>query len=126
MTFPGYFIGMRSRRKRASAIAHADDMVVMCRSHEEAAGARSKLHDWMEGAGLTLHPDKSRVPGMNLAGSHFDFLGCRFYRIRRGRLCGWERPKSLRFPCGGGERGNSMPRCYRCPMALLFLSKRIG
>jgi RNA-directed DNA polymerase len=77
-------------------VRYADDMVVLCRSQEEAAAALSKLKEWMEGAGLTLHPDKTRVVDMNLAGSHFDFLGYRFYRSRRGSLCRLVRPKSLR------------------------------
>lgn len=33
---------------------------------------------------------------MNLADSHFDFLGYRFKRNRRGRLMRLMRPKSLR------------------------------
>ena len=77
-------------------VRYADDMVVLCRSQEEAAAALSALKEWMEGAGLTLHPDKTRVVDMNLAGSHFDFLGYWFYRSRRGRLCRLVRPKSLR------------------------------
>jgi RNA-directed DNA polymerase len=77
-------------------VRYADDMVVMCRSQEEAAAALSKLKEWMEGAGLTLHPDKTRVVDMNQADSHFDFLGYRFKRSRRGRLCRLVRPKSLR------------------------------
>lgn len=77
-------------------VRYADDMVVMCRSQEEAAVALSKLKGWMEGAGLTLHPDKTRVVDMNLAESHFDFLGYRFKRSRRGRLIRLVRPKSLR------------------------------
>lgn len=50
----------------------------------------------MAGAGLTLHPDKTRVVDMNPADSHFDFLGYRFKRSRRGRLMRLVRPKSLR------------------------------
>ena len=77
-------------------VRYADDMVVMCRSQEEAATALSKLREWMEGAGLTLHPDKTRVVDMNQADSHFDFLGYRFQRSRRGKLMRLVRPKSLR------------------------------
>jgi RNA-directed DNA polymerase len=77
-------------------VRYADDMVVLCRSQEEAAAALSKLKEWMEGAGLTLHPDKTRVVDMNQADSHFDFLGYRFKRSRRGRIIRLVRPKSLR------------------------------
>ena len=77
-------------------VRYADDMVVLCRSREEAAAALSKLKEWMDGAGLTLHPDKTRTVDMNLADSHFDFLGYRFQRSKRGRLMRLVRPKSLR------------------------------
>ena len=77
-------------------VRYADDMVVLCRSQEEAKAALDKLREWMAGAGLTLHPDKTRTVDMNLADSHIDFLGYRFQRSRRGRLMQLVRPKSLR------------------------------
>jgi len=77
-------------------VRYADDIVVLCRSREEAAAALEKLREWMAQAGLTLHPDKTRTVDMNLADSHFDFLGYRFQRSRRGRLMRLVRPKSLR------------------------------
>jgi RNA-directed DNA polymerase len=77
-------------------VRYADDMVVLCRSQEEAQSALSKLKDWMENAGLTLHPEKTRMVDMSLEESCFDFLGYRFYRTRRGRLIRLVRPKSLR------------------------------
>jgi RNA-directed DNA polymerase len=77
-------------------VRYADDMVVLCRSHEEAAAGLEKLKEWMAQAGLILHPDKTRTVDMSLADSHFDFLGYRFKRSRRGRLIRLVRPKSLR------------------------------
>jgi RNA-directed DNA polymerase len=77
-------------------VRYADDMVVLCRSQEEAGAALEKLGEWMAQAGLTLHPDKTRTVDMSLADSHFDFLGYRFKRSRRGRLIRLVRPKSLR------------------------------
>jgi RNA-directed DNA polymerase len=77
-------------------VRYADDMVVLCPSHEEAEAALEKLREWMAGAGLTLHPDKTRTVDMNLADSHFDFLGYRFKRSRRGKLMRLIRPKSMR------------------------------
>ncbi len=59
-------------------VRYADDMVVLCRSEQEAMAVLEKLREWMAGAGLTLHPDKTRTVDMNLAGSHFDFLGYPF------------------------------------------------
>jgi RNA-directed DNA polymerase len=77
-------------------VRYADDMVALCRSHAEAAAALSKLKEWMQSAGLTLHPDKTRVVDMNQADSHFDFLGYRFQRSKRGKLMRLVRPKSQR------------------------------
>jgi RNA-directed DNA polymerase len=77
-------------------VRYADDMVVLCRSRQEAQTALEKLREWMTQVGLTLHPDKTRTVDMNLADSHFDFLGYRFKRSRRGRLIKLVRPKSLR------------------------------
>ena len=51
-------------------VRYADDMVVMCRSQEEAEAALEKLREWMAGAGLTLHPDKTRTVDMTVADSH--------------------------------------------------------
>jgi RNA-directed DNA polymerase len=77
-------------------VRYADDMVVLCRSREEAEAALGKLRGWMARAGLTLHPEKTCMVDMNLADSHFDFLGYRFKRNRRGGLMRLVRPKSLR------------------------------
>jgi RNA-directed DNA polymerase len=77
-------------------VQYADDMVILCHTEEEAKVALEKLREWMAGAGLALHPDKARTVDMNLADSHFDFLGYRFQRSRRGRIMRLVRPKSLR------------------------------
>lgn len=77
-------------------VRYADDMVVLCRGRGEAAAALELLKEWMAKAGLELHPDKTRLVDMALADSHFDFLGYRFHRTRRGRLLRLVRPKSLR------------------------------
>jgi RNA-directed DNA polymerase len=77
-------------------VRYADDMVVLCHTEEEAKAALEKLRDWMAGAGLTLHPDKTRTVDMTVADSHFDFLGYRFQRSRRGRMMRLVRPKSVR------------------------------
>ncbi len=77
-------------------LRYADDMVVLSRSQEEAGAALEKLRESMTEAGLTLHPEKIRTVDMNKAESHFDFLGYRFQRSRRGRLMKLVRPKSMR------------------------------
>jgi len=80
--------------KGFSMVRYADDMVVLCQSQEEAERALETLREWMGGAGLTLHPEKTRLVDMSLADSHFDFLGYRFKRTKRGRLMRLVRPKS--------------------------------
>ena len=77
-------------------VRYADDIIVLCHSQEEATAAMEKIREWMEENKLTLHPDKTRMVDMNQANSHFDFLGYRFQRSRRGKLMRLVRPKSLR------------------------------
>lgn len=62
----------------------------------KAVRALETLREWTKEAGLTLHPEKTRMVDMNLAESHFDFLGYRFKRSRRGGLMRLVRPKSLK------------------------------
>ncbi len=51
-------------------VRYADDMVVLCRSQEEAVAALEMLREWMAEAGLTLHPEETRTVDMNKAESH--------------------------------------------------------
>jgi len=71
-------------------VRYADDFVILCKTQEEAEKALEIVKGWMEDAGLNLHPQKTRIVGMNDAGG-FDFLG---YNLRRGRR--WPRKKSLK------------------------------
>jgi RNA-directed DNA polymerase len=72
-------------------VRYADDFVVLCRTEEEAQAALVEVSAWVEGQGLTLHPDKTRVGNCLEAGQGFDFLGYRFEAGRR-----WVRKKSLK------------------------------
>jgi RNA-directed DNA polymerase len=76
-------------------LRYADDMVVLCRSQEEAEAAMERLREWMGEAGLFLHPEKTRTVEMNKAESHFDFLGYRFKISRWGNVMILVRPKSM-------------------------------
>ena len=67
-------------------VRYADDFVVMCRSEEDAAAALAVVQQWTAGAGLTLHPTKTRLVDEREDG--FDFLG---YHFKAGR---WPRAKS--------------------------------
>lgn len=69
-------------------VRYADDLVVLCRSREEAEQALAELRQWSQEAGLTLHPTKTRI--VNAQSEGFDFLGWHF---RGGKK--WPRKKSL-------------------------------
>jgi len=70
-------------------IRYADDFVILCASREAAEAALAAIGDWTAGAGLTLHPTKTRIVNAEERGG-FDFLGYHFERGYR-----WPRKKSL-------------------------------
>jgi RNA-directed DNA polymerase len=80
--------------KGLEMVRYADDMVVMCGQAEKAQEALETVRQWMGRAGLTLHPEKTRVVEMSEARSHFDFLGYRFWRSHKGGIKRLVRPKS--------------------------------
>jgi len=69
-------------------VRYADDFVILCRSEQEAQAALEQVRQWTAQAGLTLHPDKTRL--IDAASEAFEFLGFRFNKGRR-----WVRRKSL-------------------------------
>ena len=69
-------------------VRYADDLVVLCRSREEAQRVLEELRDWTGKAGLTLHPTKTRI--VNGTEEGFDFLGWHFCGGKK-----WPRKKSL-------------------------------
>jgi RNA-directed DNA polymerase len=69
-------------------VRYADDFVLLCQSPDDAAAALAVVREWTAQAGLTLHPDKTRVVDARTDG--FDFLGYRFLAGQR-----WPRKKSL-------------------------------
>jgi RNA-directed DNA polymerase len=71
-------------------IRYADDLVVLCRIRAEAEQALAVLQNWTKGAGLTLHPVKTRIVDATQKGG-FDFLG---YHFERGMK--WPRKKSMK------------------------------
>lgn len=70
-------------------VRYADDFVVLCRSEQEAREALEQVGQWTAQAGLTLHPDKTRIVDATQRGG-FDFLGYHFERGHR-----WPGPKSI-------------------------------
>jgi RNA-directed DNA polymerase len=69
---------------------YADDLVVQCRTAEEAQRAMEIIEQWAEEAGLTLHQEKTRIVDTNEPGG-FDFLGYHFEGGKR-----WPRRGSLK------------------------------
>jgi len=70
-------------------VRYADDFVILCRTEAEAQTALAEVRAWVSEAGLTLHPEKTRVVDASVPGG-FDFLG---YHFERGMK--WPREKSL-------------------------------
>ena len=70
-------------------IRYADDFIILCQSQEQAQQALQEVRQWVEPAGLILHPTKTRIVDASQAGG-FDFLG---YHFERGMK--WPREKSL-------------------------------
>ena len=70
-------------------VRYADDFVVLCESQKEAEEVLEMLRQWVEAAGLTLHPTKTRIVDASQKGG-FDFLGYHFERGHR-----WPRKKSI-------------------------------
>lgn len=68
---------------------YADDLVVQCRSQEEAAEVLKRINQWAQENGLTVHPTKTRIVDATQKGG-FDFLG---YHFERGQK--WPRQKSM-------------------------------
>jgi RNA-directed DNA polymerase len=62
-------------------VRYADDFVVLCRSADEAQRALDLIRRWTSEAGLTLHPEKTRI--VNSLETGFDFLGYHFVKHRR-------------------------------------------
>lgn len=60
---------------------YADDMVIQCRTPQEAEGALALVREWVVSQGLTLHPTKTMVVDVDVEG--FDFLGYRFHKWYR-------------------------------------------
>jgi RNA-directed DNA polymerase len=70
-------------------VRYADDFIILCESREQAEQALVQVRQWVEAAGLILHPTKTRLVDASQPGG-FDFLGYHFERGHR-----WPRQKSL-------------------------------
>ena len=66
-------------------VRYADDLVVLCRSREEAEQALALLRDLLGELGLELQAEKTRVVHLTEGGEGFDFLGFEHRWVRSGR-----------------------------------------
>ena len=67
-------------------VRYADDFVILCRTPEEASQALEEVRQWMEQAGLVLHPEKTHI--VDSREQSFSFLGYSFrgkYRFPRAK-----------------------------------------
>jgi RNA-directed DNA polymerase len=99
-------------------VRYADDLVLLARGAGEARRALERLEEWMGEAGLTLHPEKTRLVDMGQARAHFDFLGYRFLRTGRGKLLRLVSPKSKR-KLRGKLKGPTRRTSGRCLPAII-------
>jgi RNA-directed DNA polymerase len=71
-------------------VRYADDFIVLTRSVEAAQRALEQVRQWVEQAGLQLHPQKTRVVDLTQPEEGFDFLGYHFHHGGKR----WPRRKS--------------------------------
>jgi RNA-directed DNA polymerase len=83
------------QRAGHAMVRYADDLVILCATPAEAEAAYGLLKAWVEGQGISLHPEKTRIVNMNETAAGFDFLGYHFERTRQGKLDRWPRRKSM-------------------------------
>jgi RNA-directed DNA polymerase len=76
-------------QKGFEMVRYADDIVILCRSPEEANQALAAVQEWTATAGLVLHPTKTRI--VDAKEDAFEFLGYRFEKDKR-----FPRAKSLK------------------------------
>lgn len=75
-------------RQGKEMVRYADDFVILCESREEAEATLEIVRQWMKEAGLSLHPEKTRIVEVTQKGG-FEFLGWHFERGYK-----WPREKS--------------------------------
>jgi RNA-directed DNA polymerase len=84
-------------QKGFKMVRYVDDFVVLAQDEASARQALEHITQWVEQAGLKLHPTKTRLVNMRQRGQGFDFLGYHFERTRKTRaLRRWPRQKSAK------------------------------
>jgi RNA-directed DNA polymerase len=79
----------RGGRSLGVLVRYADDFVILCATKQRAEQARRLVAQILDGLGLHLHPDKTRIVGLARGRQGFDFLGFHHHKVaswrRRGR-----------------------------------------
>lgn len=81
-------------QQEVKIVRYADDIVILCKSEQASQHAHQQVQEWMDEAGLTLHPEKTHRVDMGQSGNCFEFLGYRFKRSSKGKLLRLVRDKS--------------------------------
>jgi len=81
-------LDQRMARAKRAMTRYADDFIIQCRTRAEAEAVLAEVQAWAAAAGLTVHPQKTRIVDASQPGG-FDFLGWHFERGLK-----WPREKS--------------------------------
>jgi group II intron reverse transcriptase/maturase len=76
-----------STREHGVLVRYADDVLVMCRSRQQAEAALQRLRDLLAELGLQPKEAKTRIVQLQVGGEGFDFLGFHHRLVRsEGRV----------------------------------------
>ena len=92
-------------KQQRQMVRYADDFVILCHTQAEAEDALAQVQQWMSQAGLTLHPEKTRIVDATQRGG-FELMshplhpcgaacGC---LSRSARLLGWHFERGMKWP----------------------------
>jgi group II intron reverse transcriptase/maturase len=74
-------------RRHGELVKYADDLVILCATREQAEQARELVAAVLDGLGLRLHPEKTRIAHLSKGAEGFVFLGFE-HRMRES----WKQP----------------------------------
>ena len=95
--------GQGGGRRLGVLVRYADDLVVLCATREQAEQARELVAAVLDGLGLRLHPEKTRIAHLARGAEGFDFLGFH-HRMRES----WK--QRVAGICTSGRPGGRWPR----------------
>jgi RNA-directed DNA polymerase len=91
-------------RRGWKMVRYADDFILLCQSESEAREVLAAVRQWVAEAGLTLHPEKTRLVNL-AAGESFEFAslrsplrGCLRQAVSLRSALGWHFERGHRWP----------------------------